>query len=140
MKKFDLEKEPKIIAGFSTPENYFENFEIILLRKLTVAEPKVIPFFSRNKIYFYAAAAVLVFALILPIKNLYFHPTPQPDLLTLENYLANREEISNEDIAELLQVEDLQKIKIHSDIEDQAIEDLLVRNVNLEEYINDNEL
>ena len=135
MNKFNLDKEPKIKSGFSTPANYFENLPAEVLRKLPDCNPEIISIFARKATWFYAAAAFFIVALSIPLLNSLNTSTIELDKATMENYLAADENISNDDIAELLEVEDLKKIIIHSDIEDNTIEDMLSTNSNLEEYL-----
>ena len=54
---------------------------------------------------------------------------------TLENYLSNHASISSDDLAELLNEEDIQKMRLEYKFEDKAVEDILSTNSNLEEYI-----
>ena len=137
MTAFNLDKEPKIASGFKTPDGYFNHLSAKVLDRLPENEPTVIPIYARKKTWFYAAAAVLVISLSIPLANNLSKSTSGIDNATLENYIASHSEISSEDIAENLSVEDLQKIQIDSDIEDKAIEDLLSTNSNLEEYMID---
>lgn len=135
MKEFNLDKEPKIKSGFTAPADYFKNLPAEVLRKLPASDHKVISIFARKATWIYAVAAVFIMALSIPLYNLLNPSTAELDKATMENYLAAHENISNDDIAELLDVEDLQKIKIHSDIENNTIEDVLATNANLEEYL-----
>ena len=135
MKEFNLDKEPKIISGFTAPTDYFENLPAEVLRKLPASDPKVISIFARKTTWIYSFAAIFIIAILIPLYNLLNTSTIELDNATMENYLAAHENISNDDIAELLDVEDLQKIKIHSDIENNTIEDELSTNSNLEEYL-----
>ncbi|HSN47919.1 MAG TPA: hypothetical protein VLR29_04080, partial [Flavobacterium sp.] len=67
MKTFKLDTTPKIESGFKTPENYFDTFSAKVMQQIPNQEPKIISLFSKNKSWIYAAAAVLVLALTLPI-------------------------------------------------------------------------
>jgi len=137
MTAFNLDKEPKITSGFKTPDDYFDHLSAKVLGRLHENEPQVIPIYARKKTWIYSAAAVLVISLLIPLANNFSKPTPEIDSAMLENYIASHSEISSEDIAENLSVEDIRKIQIDSDIEDKAIEDLLSTNSNLEEYMID---
>lgn len=134
MKAFKLDDEPKIKPGFNIPDQYFEQFPAKFTAQLPANAPKVIPLHRKRKSMIFAAAAVLILALTIPLIH-YFSTPAKLDEGMLENYLAVNAEISDEDIAELLEIDDLQKIKIDSDIESTAIEDLLSTNSNLEEYL-----
>ena len=137
MTAFNLDKEPRTASGFKTPDGYFDDLSAKVFERLRENEPKAIPIYARKKTWIYAAAAVLVISLSIPLANNFSKSTSELDNDTLENYIASHSEISSEDIAENLSVEDIQKIKIDSDIEDKAIEDLLSTNSNLEEYMID---
>ena len=71
MKTFKLENEPKIKSGFKTPENYFDDFSEKVLQQVHQKEVKVIPFYKRKKNLSLAAAALIGFALMIPIVNNY---------------------------------------------------------------------
>lgn len=135
MNEFDLHNHPKIGSGFKIPDNYFDQLSDKILAQLPENETKVIPFSSHRKSWMYAASAVLVLALTIPIYNTLKKPAATVDKATLENYLANHANITTADVAELLDEEDLSNIKIESDIEDKTIEDLLSTNSDLEDYL-----
>jgi hypothetical protein len=69
MKNFKLDNQPKITSGFTTPDDYFDTFSEKILAKLPKQEPKVISVFNYKKTWFFAAAAVLVIWLSIPIYN-----------------------------------------------------------------------
>ena len=133
MTQFNLDKHPKIGSGFKTPDDYFEDFQIKIHEKLPEKEVKVIS--VSRKSWIYAASAVLVVGLTIPIYNMMKQPTITLDNTAIENYIAFHSTISDEDFAELLDEKDIEQIKVDSPIEDKAIEDLLSTNSNLEEYI-----
>lgn len=135
MKTFKLDNEPKIQTGFTVPENYFEDFSAKMIQQLPKNEPKVISLFARKKTWMYAAAAVMVMALSLPIYNKYSRPSSEIDSATLENYITYHSTVSATDIVNLLDEQDIQKISLDLDIEDVAIENELSQNKNLEQYL-----
>lgn len=135
MKTFKLENEPKIESGFKIPENYFDTFSARVLQQLPKEEPKTISIFSKKKTWFYAAAALLIFGLFIPIYNQFNSPPTDIDDATLENYLADQASVSSADLANLLDSEDIQKMSIDLNIEDKTIENELTTNNNLEYYI-----
>jgi len=135
MKTFKLDNDPKIETGFTVPENYFENFSVKMMQQLPVNEPKVISVFARKKTWIYAAAAILVLALSLPIYNNYFSHSSEIDEVTLENYITYQSTVSATDLVNLLDEQDIQKISIDLDIEDITIENELSQNKNLEHYL-----
>ena len=135
MKTFKLDNEPKIETGFSVPENYFENFSAKMILKLPENEPKIISIFERKKTWIYAAAAIIVLALSLPIYNFYFSHSPEIDEETLENYITYHSTVSDSDLVNLLDEQDIQKMHIDVNIEDEIIENELSDNNNLEQYL-----
>lgn len=135
MKTFKLENEPKIETGFTVPENYFEDFSATMMQQLPKKEPKIIAIFAKKKTWMYAAAAILVLALSIPIYTNYFSNSSEIDDATLENYITYHSTVSDTDIVNLLDKQDIQKIKIDLNIEDATIENELSENNNLEQYL-----
>ena len=135
MNEFKLENEPKIKSGFKAPENYFVDFSAKVIQRLPENEPKVISIFSRNKTWIYAVAAILIVAVSIPIYTTIVTQQNDLDKTTIENYLTSQNAISDDDLTNLLDEDDIQKMKLNFNIEDKAIEDLLSTQSNLEEYI-----
>jgi hypothetical protein len=140
MKTFKLNHEPKIESGFKTPENYFETFSARVMQQLPKEEEekhsKIISLFSKRKSWIYAAAAVLVLALILPLAyNNFYSSSPEIDEATLENYISYNTSISDADLVNLLDEKDIQNMDIGMNIEDISIENELLQNKNLENYL-----
>lgn len=135
MNDFELNKEPKIESGFKIPDHYFDTFSDKVIQQLPENTQKVIPIFSKTRIWTIAIAAVFVISLSIPIFNAFKTSETELDKETLENYLISHAEISNDDIVELLDEEDIQKMKLDYSIEDKTIEDILSTNSDLEEYI-----
>lgn len=136
MKTFKLDNEPKIESGFKTPDNYFDTFSARVMQQLPKEEPKTISLFSKRKSWIYAAAAVLVLALALPVAyHNFYSSSPEIDEATLENYISYNTSISDADLANLLDEKDIQKIDIGMNIEDITIENELSENKNLENYL-----
>lgn len=135
MKEFDLDKHPKIQSGFKTPEHYFDDLSAKVMARLPKQETKVVSLSNRRKSWMYAAAAVLVLALTLPVYKVFKKPVATLDQSSIENYLTNHAALTENDFAELLDEQDLQNIKIDSGIEDKTIEDLLSTNTELEDYL-----
>lgn len=135
MKTFKLENEPKIESGFKIPENYFEDFSARVMQQLPKESPKVITLFERRKTWIYSVAAVLIITLTLPIYNNYFKKTSENDNPSLENYITYHTSISDVDLVNLLDENDIQKMSVDLNIEDKAIEDELSENKNLEQYL-----
>ena len=135
MKNNLLENEKKITSGFIVPEDYFENFSADLMQKLPAKEIKTISFNARNKKWIYSAAAILVLALSLPIV---FQMEKEEELLSdteIENYLTQQNVISEDEIIYCLEKEDLVNLKINSTVTEEALEEELINNNELEQYI-----
>ncbi len=135
MNNFELNKIPKIESGFKTPDYYFDSFSEKIMQQLPERNQKVIPLFSKTKIWTIAIAAVFLISLSIPIFNALKTSSTELDKGTIENYLTNHTEISDDDLVELLDEEDIQKMKLNYNIEDKTIEDILSTNSDLEEYI-----
>jgi len=135
MKTFKLENEPKIESGFKTPENYFDNFSARVMEQLPKEEPKTISLFDRRKTWIYAAAAVMVLALSIPVYNNFYSHSTEIDETTLENYISYHSTVTDTDLVNLLDEKDIQKISVNLNIEDKAIENELSTDNNLEQYL-----
>lgn len=137
MKNFKLDNEPKINSGFKTPDGYFEEFSSKIIAELPKKDPKIISIFSYRKTLYFVAAAILIMILCTPLFFKYSSQTDEIDLATLENYIAYQANISDEEILNLLQQEDLDKIKLEFNVSDAAIEEVLNSNSNIEQYLID---
>ena len=135
MKTFKLENEPKIESGFKIPDDYFDDFSIKMMDQLSTSEPKVISIFQKRKNLFLMAAAVLVLALMIPFINNSNTNKQEMDTAILENYITYQSNVNQYDLINVLETEDISKIKISMAIEDKAIEDVLSVNSNLENLI-----
>lgn len=133
MKTFSTENEPKIKSGFTTPDDYFDKFSERLMQNLPEKEVKVISIFAKTKTWIYAAAAILVLEISIPVLNQFFNHTSGIDDATIENYIANNSSISENDYVTLLDEKDIQKMSIDLKIEDEALENELTNNNNLEQ-------
>ncbi len=133
MKTFNIENEPKIKSGFTTPDDYFDKFSERLMQNLPEKEVKVISIFAKTKTWIYAAAAILVLGISIPVANQFFNHSSEIDDATMENYIANNSTISENDFVTLLDEKDIQKMSIDLKIEDEAIENELYNNNNLEQ-------
>jgi len=136
MKTFKLENEPKIDPGFKTPDHYFENFSIKLMEQLPVSEPKVISIFQKRKmLIMLSTAAVLIFALLIPILSPTESNTKELDTVAIENYITYQSNVNQYDLINGLETEDIEKINSSIVLEDETIEDHLSTNSNLENLI-----
>ena len=137
MKDFKLDNEPKITPGFKVPEAYFDDFRSKVNQRLNEKETPVISLLAKRKKWILTIAAAFIIALSIPLVNYTHASYSEIDKSTLENYLANNTTINNDDIVELLNEDDIQKIKVDLKIEDQELEDILVADSNIEELIID---
>jgi hypothetical protein len=135
MKTFKLENEPKIKSGFKIPENYFDDFSAKVLEQLHKDEPKTISIFAQKKNWMYAAAAILVLALTIPIYQNFQTRSSEGDEVTLENYISYHTSVSSADLINLLDEKDIQKISIDLKIDDKSIENELSTDKDLEQYL-----
>lgn len=135
MRTFKLDSEPKLTSGFTVPENYFEDFSAKMMQQLPKNETKVISIFAKQKTWMYAAAAILVLALSIPIYTNYFSDSSEIDNATLENYITYQSTVSRTDLVNLLDEQDIQKMSVDLGIEDLTIENELSQNKNLEQYL-----
>jgi len=137
MKNFKLGNEPKITSGFTTPDGYFDTFSEKVLAQLPKQETKVISIFSSKKVWYFAVAAILILMLSIPLFTKYSTQQEEIDSATLENYISYQSNISEEEIVNLLEQDDLDKMKLDFNIDDATIEDALKSNSNLEQYLID---
>ncbi|MEN2413594.1 hypothetical protein [Flavobacterium mesophilum] len=137
MKAFKLENEPKIKSGFKTPEHYFDDLSAKVLQQIKEKEVKVIPFYRRKNVISIAAAAVIVFALMIPIVNNYNDTSKELDEATLETYLSYQSNLNQYDLIQNLDTKDIQKLNKNVAIEDETLEDILASNPNIEHLISE---
>lgn len=137
MKEFKLENSDKIKTGFTTPENYFDNFSEQLTQRLNIPAPKVIPFYKKRTTAYMLVAAIFVIALMIPILNTSSAVTTNQELdeTSLENYLSYQTNVNQYDLINVLDDSDINQISSPIALEDKTIEDMLVDNANLEHLI-----
>lgn len=135
MKTFKLDTEPKIPSGFTTPEHYFDNFSEKVMQQLPQNEPKIISIFAKRKTWLYTAAALLILALTIPIYLNFISHSSEIDDETIENYITYHSTVSDTDLVNLLDEEDIDKMSSEMNIEEVTIEDELLGNKNLEQYL-----
>jgi hypothetical protein len=134
MKEFRLDNEPKISSGFKIPENYFDDLSEKINANLPKTEPKVISIFQNRKAWLYSVAAILIVGIsILIVQQLQNKPTFDSEFL--ESYIAQNTTISEYDLLELLEKEDLENMQIDLNIQDAVLEEIVTNNANLEQYI-----
>ena len=135
MKTFKLENKPKIESGFKIPDHYFENFSVEMMAQLPKNETKVISIFQKRNSLVLMVAAVLVLALMIP----FFAPSStnkkEIDAEELENYITYQSNVTQYDLISVLESEDINNIHTSIVLEDEAIEEQLSVNSNLENLI-----
>ncbi|MBC7642945.1 MAG: hypothetical protein H7174_11500 [Flavobacterium sp.] len=135
MKDFNLNIETKINSGFNVPENYFDNFSDKIIGALPKKEVKVIPIFAKRKTWIKVVAALLILQLTIPVINHFYNQSIESENATFENYISSNTFVNENDIAELLTENDFKKLNNNLKIEDEIIENELLGNVNIEEYL-----
>jgi len=135
MKDFKLDTNEKINSGFKIPEHYFDTLSEKVMQQLPKDEPKVVSFYARNKRWMYSAAAVLVLSLSIPIVYQMQNREEELTSSEVETYIVNHTTLSDDDIVNLLDQEDIDKLKIDTPIEKEALEEVLSNNTDLEQYI-----
>ena len=135
MSNFKLDTHQKTATGFTTPDSYFEDFSQKMLQQIHREEPKVISFWARNRSWMYASAAILVVALSIPMMNLLDNNTEEIHAIEIENYLTYHSDLTDDEIVEYLDEEDLKNIPIESSIESETIEEVLYDEADIENQI-----
>ena len=134
MKNFTLDNQPKIEPGFTVPENYFATLSEKINDKLPKEAPKVIPLYKKKKVWMYSVAAIAVVSLsVLLVQQ--FNTKPSLDSEFLANYISQNTTVSQDDIIELLEQEDIEKLKVDYNIEEDLIEETLINSSDLEHYL-----
>jgi hypothetical protein len=126
MNDFKLDTTPKISSGFQTPENYFDTFPESLLTHLAVEEPKTLSLWKRNQQWIYGMAAVIVLSISLPIMHTIKPIEKEVSSSDIENYLTYHSTLTEEDLVDLLNTEDIAKIKIDKPIKMTNNEEILM--------------
>jgi hypothetical protein len=139
---FKLDNEPKIESGFKTPDNYFENFQAMLIEKLAnepiVKETKVISIFRKRKTVLLAVVAVFIIALMIPILYQSYSKSKDLDSVTIENYLTEEGHVNQDEIISEIEPESNIIILDTKEIETQTLEDMLASNPNIENLVIEN--
>lgn len=142
MKEFKLDSENKIGSGFKTPDNYFDNFSANLIQKLQTEsiteEPKVISIFRKRKNILMAVAAILVLALMIPIAYKANTKNKEIDSLTIENYLTQEGNLNQYELIGEIEPENTNLIPVSKELEPETIEEILIRNPNIENLVIEN--
>jgi hypothetical protein len=135
MKDFKIDTSEKLTTGFQIPEGYLDAFSEKVMQRISKEEPKVISFYARNKSWIYSVAAVLVLALSLPIVNQLQNKEQELSSTEIENYLTQNKSVSDDDLVNLLEQEDIDELKVNTPISEDALEDELSKNIDVEQFI-----
>jgi len=132
MNDFKLNEGKKITTGFTTPNDYFENFANRLMLQLPNQQVKVVPLYKRKPVWFSAAAGFIV---IITLSVFYTIGTKsaQPDDAAIENYLVYQANVNSYDLMQNLNQQDIDELEESIVINDDAIKDYLT---NEDVYIN----
>ena len=134
MNDFKINNKHKIDSGFKIPEDYFENFSEKVFLKINKPEPKVLSIFYNRKTWISSVAAVLVISLSVTLYTKIVVKSTE-EKLTLESYITNQSEISQYDLVALLEMKDIEKIKIDLKLDDKKIEEVLTNSSEIENYL-----
>ncbi len=134
MKEFKLDHQPKINTGFKVPDDYFDTLEKAVQNKIASRQTPVFKLFTKKK-WIIAVAAIFVIALSIPIFNQIKTSASSLDQAHVEVYLAEQCDLYEEDIVDLLDDEKIEKIELELNINPSELEEALLTNSNVEEYL-----
>jgi len=126
MNDFKLDTTPKISSGFKTPDDYFDTLPQNILYRLAVEEPRTLSLWKRNQQWIYGMAAVIVLSISLPIMHTIKPIEKEVSSSDIENYLTYHSTLTEEDLVDLLNTEDIAKIKIDKPIKMTNNEEILM--------------
>ena len=135
MKNFNLENEPKIETGFTIPENYFNDFSEKVMQQLPSEKPKVVSLYQSNKNWFLSAAAILIVSFTIPTYYLVQNNKNEVNTSELESYILNHSTVSQDDIVDLLDENDLKEMNVDYNLEDISSEAIDLENIDLEQNL-----
>ena len=125
MNDFKLNEREKITTGFTTPDNYFENFTQRLMQQLPVPEVKVVPLYMRKPVWFSAAAGFIIMLTVGVLFATNTTKTAQPDDAAIEHYLVYDANVNSYDLMQNLDQQDIDKLKGSIVVSDDALKDYL---------------
>lgn len=111
MKEFKLDTIPKISTGFKTPDTYFDSLSEKVIRQLPDNKSNVISIFRDRKHIILMVAAIFVIALLIPIIYTTATKTVELEDSAIENYLSYQSNVTQYDIINLLDNEDIDDLK-----------------------------
>ena len=141
MNNFNLENEPKIETGFKTPEGYFDDFSKKMMLEINSNQnQKVILFSERlknNRKMIFRVAALLLLSVSVFGYLQYNNRFSEIKNHEIESYMVDHNNISEDDLVELLDNETIDKINLESKIENKDIEEHLIQETELDQIIED---
>jgi hypothetical protein len=135
MKDFKLNDNTKIPSGFKIPDSYFDDLQFKLDSKLYKKESKVVSFYKNNKSWVFTAAAILVVAFSIPLTTFTTVETTKATTLDIENYITNRNIITEEELANELSQADIEALKQEL-LPTISEDDILLENGSSYDYLN----
>lgn len=118
MRNFNIDNEPKITTGFTVPENYFEDFPTKIKERISNEKPVIKLQKRHKKKWIFAIAATLL--LSITATRMFNESNTEPQIATaaLENYISNQSTISQDDLVNYLEQEDLESLKDDLQLQD----------------------
>lgn len=118
MRNFNIDNEPKITTGFTIPDNYFEDFSAKIQSRITNEKPVIKLQKRHKKKWIFAIAAT--FLLSITATRIFNDSNTEPQVATaaLENYISNQSTISQDDLINYLEQEDLESLKNDLQLQD----------------------
>lgn len=135
MKEFKIDDEPKVNTGFTNPDGYFDLFSQRMLTQLPKDETILISIFGTRKRWFFAVAAVLVVMLSTSLYVNSIKSSCELNSEELENYITYQSSITEDEIANLLETEDIENIKIDLNLQTKDLEEIILTNTELEKHL-----
>lgn len=135
MKNFNLDNEPKIETGFTIPENYFDTFSEKVMSQLPTEKPKVISLYQSNKNWFLTAAAILIVSFTIPAYYLVQNNKNEINASDIESYIIEHSNVSQDDIVDLLDENDLKEMNVDYNLENISSEAIDIENIDIEQNL-----
>lgn len=131
MNQFKLDNQPKVNSGFKIPDGYFDTLSDRLSPYIFEEKTKTISLWVRNKQWIYGTAAVIVLSVSLPIMHTIKPISKEVENNEIENYLTYHSTLTDEDLVDLLNEEDIAKIKLNTSIDINDKDELLIENIEI---------
>jgi hypothetical protein len=105
------------------------------MQQLPSEKPKVISLYHSNKNWFLTAAAILIVSFTIPTFYLLQNNSNKLNTSELESYILEHSTVSQDDIVDLLDQNDLKEINIDYNLEDISSEAIDLENIDLEKNL-----